>query len=579
MNYLKNNKEKIKEDILAFCYQNSISYIFAINNISYKLIDYIFDSAEEINEIQIYSIDSIFNNTNYDFLNNENVLLFSDTVENQKEYCDVIDTLNDLIKLSIETFEPSQNLIKKITSIYFRYCLVACETLDTIDKFKFYESEKMKFSEFYEFQKKMHDAVDNINYNPGYPLFFTNIESIFEFKKTLRQTFTNFFEYYENFGNFGNTCYWVNGTNNKDTIIFENNCELSSFFGNFLIGTAVELTYKRNQDDMWDCFITPKAITGNIKYKTLEKWYKTVFKNYFCDFNSSIQARPLYFRKMYNYITYLINYYVGVRFSNTLINKGINVEYKKESTIKQFGYNFEFYTSSLIETDGVSVFYGMTDQNNENNQNYLNYITARNANDLFSTDDFVSKEFEEKIIKSFFCHQSDNLQSKLLTVEEYPHLCETKVEYIKAIAELINFERNDIITYNINLTQNNECIINDINQGTLYKSYLPYHAELFFVATYELYNRVEKNYEKYKENYEMFSKKIEIYFKNADYFKNKTLTFQQFNFLKNCFKDLKENNFEKIIESKKWMFNPKDWNIICIQEASKMILDSPEFTI
>lgn len=571
MNYLGSNKKKIKNDILSFCVQNRIKYIFAINDMIFKLIDYIFDGKEEINEIQICSIDSIYNNTNYAFLSNENVLLLLDTLENKKEYYDVTNTLNDLMELSVKTFETAKKSKKKITLNYFYYCLVACETLDTMDNFKSYESEKMKLSEFYKFQKEIHDTLDNISYNHGYPLFFANIESIFEFKEILRQTFNNYLESLDNFGNINNNCYWVNGANNKDTIVLDNSCELSSFFGNFLIGTAVELTYRRNQDDTWDCFIIPKAITGNIKYETLKKWYQTVFKNYFCDFNDSIQTRSLYFRKMYNYITYLINYYVGVRFSNTLINKGINVKYKKESTIKQFGYNFEFYTSSLIETDGMSVFYRMTGQNNENNQNYLNYITARNVNELFSDDDFISKDFEEKALKSIFCHQSDETQSKLLTAENFIYLCKTKTDFIRAIAELLNFERNDIITYNVELTQNNEYVIKDIIQGPSYKLYLPYRIDLFFVAIYELYNGVKKDYEKYKENYEIFSNKIEIYFKHLDYFKYKKLTVQQFEFLRKYFDDLNENNFEKCIESKKWLLNPNDWNLNCIQDASKLI--------
>lgn len=577
MNYLEFNKEKIKENVLSFCVQNRIKYIFAINDITFKLIDYIFDGKEEINEIQIYSINSIFNNTNYTFLNDENILLFLDTLENKKEYYDATNTLIDLVKLSVRTFETEKNQKKEITPNCFYYCLAACTTLDTMDNFKSYESEKMRLSKFYKFQKEIHDTLDNINYNSGYPLLFVNIESIFEFKKILRQTFNNYFECLENFGNFNNNCYWVNGANNKDTIVLDNNCELSLFLGNFLIGTAVELAYRQNQDDTWDCFIIPKAITGNIKYKTLKKWYKTVFKNYFCDFNDSIQARPVYFRKMYNYITYLINYYIGVYFSNILINKGINVKYKKENTIKHYGYNFEFYVSSLIETDGASVFYRMTNQNDDNNQNYLNYITARNVNKMFSDDNFISKDFEEKIIKSFFCHQSDETQSKLLTVENFIHLCNTKTAFIKAIAELLNFERNDIIIYNVKLSQNSEYVVNDIIQGPSYKLYLPYRVDLFFAAIYELYNGVKKDYEKYKENYEMFSNKIEIYFDHLDYFKYKKITIQQFEFLRKYFNDLNKNDFEKCIESKKWLLDSGDWNLWGIQNGSKLIFDGLQY--
>lgn len=571
MNYLEFNKEKIKENVLSFCVQNRIKYIFAINDMTFKLIDYIFDGKEEINEIQIYSINSIFNNTNYAFLSDENILLFLDTLENKKEYYDVINVLNDLITLSVKTFGTIKNPKKKITPNYFHYCLAACTTLDTMDNFKSYESEKMRLSKFYKFQKEIHDTLDNINYNSGYPLLFVNIESIFEFKKILRQTFNNYFECLENFGNFNNNCYWVNGANNKDTIVLDNNCELSLFFGNFLIGTAVELAYRQNQDDTWDCFIIPKAITGNIKHKTLEKWYKTVFKNYFCNFNNSVQTRPLYFRKMYNYITYLINYYIGVYFSNILINKGMNIEYKKENTIKHYGYNFEFYVSSLIETDGASVFYRMTNQNNEHNQIHLNYITVRSVNELFSDDDFISKDFEGKVIKSIFCHQSDETQNKLLTAENFIYLCKTKTDFIKAIAELLNFERNDIITCNVKLTKNNEYVINDIIQGPSYKLYLPYRVDLFFAAIYELYNGVKRDYEKYKENYEIFSNKIEIYFEHLDCFKYKKLTVQQFEFLRKYFNDLNESDFEKSIESKKWLLNSNDWNLNCIQAGSELI--------
>ncbi len=215
MNYLEFNKEKIKENVLSFCVQNRIKYIFAINDITFKLIDYIFDGKEEINEIQIYSINSIFNNTNYTFLNDENILLFLDTLENKKEYYDATNTLIDLVKLSARTFETEKNQKKEITSNCFYYCLAACTTLDTMDNFKSYESEKMRLSKFYKFQKEIHDTLDNINYNSGYPLLFVNIESIFEFKKILRQTFNNYFECLENFGNFNNNCYWVNGANNK----------------------------------------------------------------------------------------------------------------------------------------------------------------------------------------------------------------------------------------------------------------------------------------------------------------------------------------------------------------------------
>lgn len=577
MNYLENNKKKIKNNILSLCVQNRIKYIFAINDISFKLIDYIFDGKEEINGIQIYSINSIFNNTNYAFLSDENILLFLDTAENKKEYYDVINVLNDLIKLSVKTFGTIKNQKKRITPNYFHYCLAACETLATISNFKSYESVKMNFSDFYIFQKKIHDVFDNINYNPRYSLFSTNVESIFEFKKMLRQTFKNYFESFETFGALNNNCYWVNGTNNKDTIVLDNSCELYSFFGNFLIGTAVELTYRRNQDDTWDCFIIPKAITGNIKHKTLEKWYKTVFKNYFCNFNNSVQTRPLYFRKMYNYITYLINYYIGVYFSNILINKGMNIEYKKENTIKHYGYNFEFYVSSLIETDGASVFYRMTNQNNEHNQIHLNYITARSVNELFSDDDFISKGFEGKAIKSIFCHQSDETQNKLLTAENFIYLCKTKTDFIKVIAELLNFERNDIITCNVKLTKNNEYVINDIIQGPSYKLYLPYRVDLLFATIYTLYNEVKKDYKYYKDNYEIFLKKIETYFAHSKYFENKALTIQQFEFLKKYFNNLKEPDFEKTIESKEWMLNPNDWNLISVQSASKDIFDGLKY--
>ena len=67
------------------------------------------------------------------------------------------------------------------------------------------------------------------------------------------------------------------------------------------------------------------------------------------------------------------------------------------------------------------------------------------------------------------------------------HLCKTKTDFIKAIAELLNFERNDIITCNVNLIKNNEYVINDIIQGPLYNSYLPYRVDLFFLQQFIRY--------------------------------------------------------------------------------------------
>ena len=165
----------------------------------------------------------------------------------------------------------------------------------------------------------------------------------------------------------------------------------------------------------------------------------------------------------------------------------------------------------------------------------------------------------------------------MLTTEDFIYLCKTKTDFIKAIAELLNFERNDIITCNVNLIKNNEYVINDIIQGPSYKLYLPYRSDLFFATIYELYNGVKKDYEKYKENYEIFTNKIEIYFEHLDYFKYKKLTIQQFEFLRKYFNDLNENDFEKCIESKKWLLNPNDWSLNCIQSASKDIFNGLKY--
>ena len=72
-------------------------------------------------------------------------------------------------------------------------------------------------------------------------------------------------------------------------------------------------------------------------------------------------------------------------------------------------------------------------------------------------------------------------------------------------------------------------------------------------------------------------KKIETYFDHSKYFENKALTIQQFEFLKKYFNNLKEIDFEKDIESKEWMLNPNDWNLISVQSASKDIFDALKY--
>ena len=52
---------------------------------------------------------------------------------------------------------------------------------------------------------------------------------------------------------------------------------------------------------------------------------------------------------------------------------------------------------------------------------------------------------------------------------------------------------------------------------------------------------------------------------------------QQFEFLRKYFNDLNKNDFEKCIESKKWLLDSGDWNLCCIQNGSKLIFDGLKY--
>lgn len=564
LEYLDKNKDSIKREVYRICKEEDIDYIFTLAKKGTFLFDIIFDNQEElfIDELNkfvyVYSDRIINKNNDFSFLKNQKILLFDDSIRTGNHFKHTIDYLTDKIKESCDM----DNLATSFICYSIKQCSYYQETINkhlNNHQLIVYDQEDTSYYDYYKFciQESEYFQNETSGNSVDLPIFNIEIDDLYDFRELLTVIFNNHKQLDIGISH-----------ENKimDIIIFDDNCHLKRYLDDFLLSSMCKLKYQR-KDDSYYVSIISYALTSSIEYDVLYKWYKTIFKDYFGKVSKDIKQRDLSFVKMYRYMNFLISYYIGKYFSNILDEYGIHLKYNEENTIKQFGTNYNFYIKSLYDDYGLNIF---------------SRIKDKYQLDFFDEIDDTNNKYDiQKVSEEVFKainDQKENNQSHILEIEKFKDLYQEIGDLKLFDAAILTQQERFAISNEIELSHDKKMIYRGFAPGECSMALLPYRANIFYAAIYELYEKANKQYNLYKRNYKQFIEKIDIYFELEKIYINKILKKSQFDFLSKYFYEINESSFNENIEAKKYMLEDKSqYLIVVIREAAKLILENTDF--
>lgn len=567
LEYLEKNKSSIKKEIFRICKEEDIDFIFTLAKKGTFLFDMIFDYQEELTiddvdkVVYVYSDRVINKNNDFSFLEGSNVLLFDDSIRTGKHFQHTIDYLKKKIKESC-----SKN---HISTQFVSFCIKQCAPRSDLriknlnnTKLYIFDQHDKEYPDYYNFCISESECFQNnmLGSSIDLPIFNFKIENKNDFRELLMDVFNNYEEL-----DIGIT----HENKMMDLVVFENQY-LKECFKDFLLSSMCRLKYQK-EDNFWNVSVTAYALTGSINYDILYKWYTLIFKDYFGKMSKDKDARDLCFVKMYRYINFLISYYIGKQFSNILGECNIDVKYNEENTIRQFGSNYNFYINDLYDDYGFRIFSNINEHMNTPIQIFKNIFLeeTKSKYDLLKMNEEVFK----KIV-----NQKERSKDHLFKIEDLDYLYTNKRDLKLFNATILAQQERFAISNEIELSKDRKMIYRGFAPGECSMALLPYRANIFYAAIYELYIKANKQYELYKRNYKQFIEKINIYFELEKIYSNKILKKSQFNFLSNYFENISEEYFNENIEAKEYMLEDKSqYLIVVVREAAKLILENTNF--
>lgn len=560
--FLANNKDSIINSLKSICEKMKIDYIITLTKKGTLLFELLYDKkylyiSKEEKYIPIYADRIINKKDDYKFLNS-NVLLFDDTMKTGRHFLHTKNLLLSKIK------ECSND----INNNFYYYCILKCEGKNDFSK----EELQNLFSYYqfpYDYESYYNFCLDEVNYfqkkllgnSIDLPVFDLQIEDINVFKDIINNI-SDELVYNEH------NCF----IGNKKVVIgsiFLDKPNFTKLFDKFVIALTSKVRYEYDESsNQYRILITPFALTGSIKYNELYELFKRLFSEMIGN-NLSETTMNLSYIKLYRYVNYFISYYTGVCITNILRQYGLDFKYTDNGNI-YYGYLVGNYIRETINDYNFNIYEKM------DGFRYTSQVDSRES--IFQ--EYTFQELNEHLFNRIINTEIDSSKYSLIHLNSMSHIFETtKNNLIRFCDVLICNIDSFLISNEIKLE--GSWIIRGFLPGEISVTALPYDARLFYSGLYSFYKKVNADYGDYMRDYDLFIHKFYDLLVSKKYFKTKFITSKSFDFFKQYFKNLNEENFEERIEAKKYLLENEGLSkdIEIISSIMDMLLTSGDFEI
>ncbi|WP_279006988.1 hypothetical protein [Thomasclavelia cocleata] len=560
--FLENNKKSIINNLKYICEKMKIDYIITLTKKGTLLFELLYDKkylyiSKEEKYIPIYADRIINKKDDYRFLNS-NVLLFDDTMKTGRHFLHTK-------KLLLHKLKECSN---DIDNNFYYYCILKCEGKTDFPKEELHNL--FSYYQFpYDYESYYNFCLDEVNYfqkkllgnSIDLPVFDLQIEDINVFKNVITNISDELI-YNEHDCFIGNTKVSIGS-------IFLDKPDFIKLFDKFVVALTSKVRYEYDESiNQYRILITPFALTGSIKYVDLCELFKRLFSEMTGN-NLSETTMDLSYIKLYRYVNYFISYYTGVCITNILKKYGINFKYTDNGNV-YYGCLVDNYIREAINDYNFNIYEKM-----------VGFKYTSKVDLIKSTfQEYTFQELNEYLFNQIINREINSTEYSLITLNSMYNIFETtKNNLIRFCDVLICNIDSFLISNEIKLE--NSWIIRGFLPGEISVTALPYDARLFYSGLYSFYKKVNANYSDYNRDYDLFIHKFYDLLVSKNYFKTGFITSKSFDFFKQYFKNLDEENFEERIESKKYLLENEELSkdIEIISSIMDMLLTSGDFEI
>lgn len=240
------------------------------------------------------------------------------------------------------------------------------------------------------------------------------------------------------------------------------------------------------------------------------------------------------------------------------------MEYNDRNAIKQFGEKYNNYIKNIYEEYYTGIFSLLSTERKK--------ITLKEVSEELNYQEMTELIFKEVNMNKV------NEESQFLEIGKLKKYFNTESNLELFDYTIVCQQERFAISNEVELSQDRKYVYRGFSPGECSIALLPYRANVFYAAIYELYEKSKKNYDLFMKNYSLFIKRIDRYFALEEFYKKEIIDKSKFDYLTEYYAKMDKKNFKESIEAMEYILEDKSqYSIVMTRDSAKFILDSDDF--